>query len=829
MLEKIFKNMTVIMSLLLAVCIVITVCCIPSAKYVEDFIDIFGSKAIAENIKNMEMNMTSVVYAKNYDGEWEEYHRIHGEENRLWVSIDKMPKHLIDAFIAIEDETFYDHSGINWKRTFGAIGNMLFKFDDTEFGGSTITQQLIKNVTGDKGHNATRKIREIVRALIIDKRLTKKQVLEAYLNTIALGNGICGVQVAANYYFNKDVNELDVLESATIAAITKNPSKYNPVTGMKENKKRRNLVLEKMRENNLISVDGLLEVYDEDIELDVTQKENLDPEINDYFIDTLIQDLTEDLMEEYDYSEAMASTMIYNGGLKIYATVNVDVQEKMETVYENVDRYFYLKGKNLQGEKVHAQSGMTIMNYTGGIVGIVGGAGEKTVNRGLNRAHNIPQQPGSTMKPIGVYALAVENNLIHYSSKVIDEPIPHYTPDGKPGPKEWYGEYRGLMTVDYAVRKSANTIPVILLQKLGVKESYNFLTKKLGLKHLTKEDENLSSLALGGCVYGMTPTESAAAYAVFGNGGLYYEPTTYTKVKNVEGDTVLKYKAKGKQVISEETATIMNRLLQGVVYGSEGTGGSIAGYSGMKAYAKTGTSSESNDLWMVAGTPYYVGSVWYGFDLRQTIHSTSAAAVIWRDVMREVHRPLKYKNFTYSENVVMLGSGYYKRGLYPDNLTLYTGETSSGEGTESGTSSAVTPGSSSVTQNGAIVPPGQNVSGVASTITSSQSSQVQSNVASKNPSVTSPSSTTSVNSVASASSSSSVNSVASVSSSSSVNSVTSVDAVASTDSVASVDSVVSENLDEPSDESSELQEDFSEQQEQEESSVLSDDANIRTE
>ncbi len=679
MLEKIFKKMTVYMSLLLVVCIVITACCIPSAKKIEDFIDIFGSKAIAENIKNMEMNMTSVVYAKNYDGEWEEYHRIHGEENRLWVSIDKIPQHLIDAFIAIEDETFYDHSGINWKRTFGAIGNMLFKFDDTEFGGSTITQQLIKNVTGDKGHNATRKLREIVRALIIDKKLSKKQVLEAYLNTIALGNGICGVQVAANYYFNKDVSELDVLESAAIAAITKNPSKYNPVTGMKENKKRRNLVLEKMRENDLISVDGLLEVYDEDIELDVSQKENLDPVINDYFIDTLIQQLTEDLMEEYDCSESMASTMIYNGGLKIYATVNADVQEKMEKVYENVDRYFYLKGKNLQGERVHAQSGMTIMNYTGGIVGIVGGAGEKTVNRGLNRAYNIPQQPGSTMKPIGVYALAVEKGLIHYSSKVVDEPIPHYTPDGKPGPKEWYGEYRGTMTVDYAIRKSANTIPVILLQKLGVKDSYNFLTKKLGLKYLTKDDKNLSSLALGGCVYGMTPTESAAAYAIFGNGGLYYEPTTYTKVKNVEGDTVLKYKSKGKKVISEETATIMNRLLQGVVYGSEGTGGGIAGYSGMKAYAKTGTSSESNDLWMVAGTPYYVGSVWYGFDLRQTVNSTSAAATIWRDVMRDVHRILKYKNFTYSENVVMMGSGYYKKGSNPDNLELLVGQSSSEE------------------------------------------------------------------------------------------------------------------------------------------------------
>lgn len=737
MIEKIFKKMTVYMSLLLAVCIIITVCCIPSAKYTKEFIDIFGAKAIAENIKNMELNMTSVVYAKNYDGEWEEYHRIHGEENRLWVSIDKMPKHLIDAFIAIEDETFEKNSGINWKRTLGAIGNMLFKFDDTEFGGSTITQQLIKNVTGDKGRNATRKMREIVRALVIDKKLSKKQILEAYLNTIALGNGICGVQVAANYYFNKDVSELDLLESATIAAITKNPSKYNPVTGMEENKKRRNLVLEKMRENDLISVDELLEVYNEDIDIDVSQKESLDPEINDYFIDTLIQQVTEDLMEEYDCSESMASTMIYNGGLKIYATVNADVQQKMEKVYKNVDRYFYLKGKNLQGERVHAQSGMTIMNYDGGIVGIVGGAGEKTVNRGLNRAYNIPQQPGSTMKPIGVYALAIEKDLIHYSSKVIDEPIPHYTPDGKPGPKEWYGEYKGLMTVDYAIRKSANTIPVILLQKLGVKESYNFLTKKLGLKHLVKDDKNLSSLALGGCCYGMTPTESAAAYAIFGNGGVYHTPTTYTKIVNIDGDTVLKYKSKGKQVISPETATIMNRLLQGVVYGSEGTGGGIAGYSGMKAYAKTGTSSESNDLWMVAGTPYYVGSVWYGFDLRQTIHSTSAAATIWRDIMRDVHRPLKYKDFTYSENVVMRGSGYYKKGSNPDNLTFYQGETSSEETTESEIPPTENQTHPENSQGEGTVPPEQNENGGDVSENLPQNSENQSGASSDNSNVSS--------------------------------------------------------------------------------------------
>ncbi len=675
--EKLFKKLTVWLSLLLAVSIIFTIFCLPFSKNLKGIIDPFGANAIADNIKNMEMNMTSVVYVKNDKGNWEEYHRIHGRDNRLWVGIDKMPQNLINAFIAIEDETFYDHSGINWKRTLGAIGNMLFKFDETEFGGSTITQQLIKNVTMDNGRNAMRKFREIFRAMIIEKKLSKTQILEAYLNTIALGNGICGVQVAANYYFNKDVSELDLSECVTIAAITKNPSRYNPVTGMEANKERRKLVLKKMQEFEYITGTDLLNTYDVKINIDDTQEENFETEINNYFIDTLIEQVINDLMVEYECSEDIASSMLYNGGYKIYSTLNPQIQEKMEKVYSNVDRYFYLKGKNLQGETVHAQSGMTIMDYNGGIVGIVGGAGEKTVNRGLNRAYNIPQQPGSTMKPIGVYALAVENDLIHYTSKVVDKPIDNYYLDGKKGPKEWYGYYKGTITVDYAIRKSANTIPVILLQELGIDKSYDFLTKKLGLKYLNDIDKNLSSLALGGCHYGMTPTESAAAYAIFGNQGVYHKPTTYSRIERINGDAVLEYDTKGEQVISPATATIMNHLLQGVVYGSEGTGGSIAGFSSMKAFAKTGTSSESNDLWMVAGSPYYVGSVWYGFDLRQTVHSTSAAATIWRDVMRDVHKGLESKSFEDSEDVVKKGSGYYKKGTTPDNLTVIGGEESS--------------------------------------------------------------------------------------------------------------------------------------------------------
>lgn len=701
--EKLFKKFTVWLSLLLVFAIIVAAISIPLDKKSNKKWDLFDAASISENIKNMEMNMTSVVYVKNKKGKWEEYHRIHGEENRLWISIDKMPKNLLNAFIAIEDETFYEHKGINWRRTVGAVGNYIFEFDDTEFGGSTITQQLIKNVTLDKGKSASRKIREIFRALQVEKELNKTQILEAYLNTIALGNGICGVQVAANYYFNKDVSELDLSECATIAAITKNPSKYNPITGMDENRARRNVVLKKMLNLGFITPAQLLDTYDVEIDLDNSQKQEYEPEINNYFIDTLIEQVIEDLMNKYECTEDMASTMLYNGGFKIYSTVNPEIQETMEKVYLDIDKYFPYKGKDLKGNTVHAQSAMTIMDYSGHIVGIVGGAGEKTVNRGLNRAYNSPRQPGSTMKPLGVYALAIENDIIHYSSKVVDKPIPYYYPDGRSGPAEWYGSYKGTMTVDYAIRKSANTIPVILLQDMGVDKSYKFLTKKLGMRHLKKSDKNLASLALGGCTYGMTTTESAAAYAIFGNGGIYHKPTTYTKIERTNGEVVVEYNKKGKRAISEATATIMNQLLQGVVYGSEGTGGSIRGFDyTMRAFAKTGTSSESNDLWMVAGSPYYVGSVWYGFDKQQTVYSTSAAAVIWRDVMREIHSGLEPKEFKISEDVYRSGSGYYKVGTYPDNLTTMTGsDTSSASSTtsseETGSKKPVTSNVSSTT------------------------------------------------------------------------------------------------------------------------------------
>ncbi len=698
--ERFFKKLTVLLSALLIVTTVLLIVIIPTYVKSERKLDFFSANEIAGNIKNMEINMTTVIYVKGDNGEWEEYRRLHGSENRLWVGIDKMPEQLGNAFIAIEDETFYENKGVNWKRTLGAVANKLLKFDSTEFGGSTITQQLIKNVTNDKDRDVMRKLREIVRALLISRKLSKTEILEAYLNTISLGNGICGVQVAANYYFNKDASELTLTECAALAAITKNPSRYNPVTekGAVENRARRRTVLDKMLELEMISYEEYDAAYNTELKLDDSQKDEYEADINNYFVDALIDQVIDDLAEKYSLSTDMASTLFYNGGFKIYSTLDTDIQAQMEKVYTNVKTYFP-QTVTIEGETSHVQSAMTIMDYSGHIVGTVGGAGEKTTNRGLNRAFDSPRQPGSTMKPIGVYALAIEKDLVHYTSQVLDKPIENYTPDGKSGPREWYGYYKGTVSLNYAIRKSMNTVPVRLLQEVGITDSYDFLVNKLHCKHITETDKNLSALALGGTSYGITATESAAAYAIFGNGGVYHKPTTYYEIKQANGETVIKYDDTGEQVISADTATIMNHLLQEVVYGSEGTGGGIAGFNyKLKAYAKTGTSNDSNDLWMVAGSPYYVGSVWYGFDLSHNINNGSAAAKIWRDVMKEVHKGLDKKEFEDSADVVKKGIGYYKKDTEITNPIYYNSSsessTSSSSSSESA-SSAVPPTESS--------------------------------------------------------------------------------------------------------------------------------------
>ncbi len=606
----------------------------------------FIDSTLPMDLNNLELDFTTTIYVENANtGEYEEYKRIHGPQNRIWVDSEDMPQHLKDAFISIEDQRFMDHDGVDWKRTVYAFANTFLHYT-SRFGGSTITQQLVKNLTMDDDQNAMRKIREIMRSRRLEMEYDKPVILECYLNTVCMGGGRYGVEVASNYYFGKTTSELTIAESAVLASIVKSPEYYRPDTNFEINRERQLLVLDKMYELKKITKEEYDAAVDEEVKIVGNTQTSSNQEVYSYFVDALIDQVVADLSDKYDIDRTKASEQVYNGGYNIYCTLVPSVQEAVESVF--TDESYRLTNKKT-GEL--GQAAITIMDYEGNVVGIAGGLGAKTENRGLNRATSSPRQPGSTMKPIGAYALAIEKNLITYSSLIEDKQV--YYNNNTWTPKNWYGGYLGNITTAFALERSNNTIPVMLVNQMTPAESYKFLTEKLGVTTLNyPQDADLAPLGLGGTNGGLTTLESAAAYAVFGNGGYYYEPSFYTKVTDQYGEVVLEKTSKPKSAISEDTATIMNHLLQNVVYGSRGTGGGAGSYvPHLKIYAKTGTSQESNDLWFVGGTPYYVGSCWYGYDNNGVISQSGIALKLWGKVMSKVHSNLAAKSFTDSNFV----------------------------------------------------------------------------------------------------------------------------------------------------------------------------------
>ena len=651
-----------------------------------------------EDLDDLKLNFTTTIYVQNEKTEkWEEYQRLHGIFNRIWVSYDRnaaeelspdykgIPQNLVDAFVAVEDKRFFDHDGVDWKRTVGSFVNMFVPIYSSVQGGSTITQQLVKNLTGDASRKPSRKMREIMRARYLEGHYSKDTIIECYLNTIAMGHGTYGVEVAANYYFDKSVHELTLLECASLASITKSPSNYAPDDEPENNKTRRETVLALMLQQKKITKEEHDAALAEEFNL-VASKEALNEnEVNNYFVDALISQVTKDIAEKYGYDLTHAANNFYSGGYKIYATIDPEVQANVDKVFSNSEKYG-LKGKDGQ----LLQGAITVADYEGHVLGLAGGIGEKTVNLGLsgfNRATDAIRQPGSTMKPIAAYAPAIENGLINYSSRVNDTATNYngWTP------VNWYKGYWGNISVEYALERSVNSIPVHLVNKLGPQVSFDFLTKKLGITTLTAEDVNLSPLGMGGTNGGITTFESAAAYAVFGNGGFYYEPTLYYAVYDQKGEEILAPKNEPVVAISDDTATVMNKLLQNVVYGGNGTGKGAAGYiPNMKIYAKTGTSNNANDLWFVGGTPYYVASCWCGYDTQQAISDSAIALKMWGAVMSDVHKGLPEKEFPVSsfaadryyctstgllatENCPSKDIGWYRKNDIPTVCTEHAG------------------------------------------------------------------------------------------------------------------------------------------------------------
>ncbi len=676
------------MRVAIVVCSIALICGIVACGYVYNFaVDyIEGDKKVDLDIYKANQAQTSIIYAYDSNKELVELLRLHGAENRVWIEYDDIPQDMVDAFRDLEDKRFEEHQGVDWYGTIlGVVGSGF------ERGASTITQQLIKNVTKENGRTVSRKFYEILNALNVERFYHKKTIMEFYLNTIYLGNGCYGIKTAAEIYFGKNVEDLNTAECAVIASITKAPATFDPLTkdGLSAlldkdedgNMGRQRYCLTCMRDNESITQKEYEEALD--YELIFTNSENYkgsqvtkDEEKDEkeyteddvkvsgteedgkssYYVEYVIDQVIEDLMVEYELTYNEAWRKVFFGGLRIYTAVDLDVQKAAEKVFINRETMPEKEGTE---DDPAAQAAMTIMDYNGRVVAMVGGAGEKESFRGLNRACNSPRQPGSSIKPLSVFAPAVEDGLVTWSTMVQNYGI-------RMGSSRWPVNYGGnagspdkFVTVQYALQQSLNTVPAQIVRRLGISPCFDFLSDDLHFKHLVTDendpdyDGNYSSICVGGMSQGVTTLEMAAAYAIFGNNGYYYKPYSYYKVTNNDGTEVL-LKAgddEGDQVISERTAGVMRELLETV--STRGTGSGY-GVSGFTNFSKTGTTTDEHDRWYVGGTPYYVAACWYGYDIPEPISTRygNPAGKLYSKVMNAAHKDLDSLSFPTASGVV---------------------------------------------------------------------------------------------------------------------------------------------------------------------------------
>lgn len=586
-----------------------------------------------------------------YDKDGNEYTTVNSGENRTYASLSEVSPYLPEAFIAIEDERFESHKGIDIKRTAGATFKFIlskFGIGKASYGGSTITQQVIKKVTEDDDREWTRKVREIVRAIQLEQWLSKEQIIELYMNLIYLGEGSYGVEMAAHTYFDKTANDLTIAECALIAGLAQAPEGFNPYKYPEKAKTKQLLVLNKMYECGYISLEQLTEAKEQEL---VYKKGTIElASNNSYFIDAVIEEVISDLQAEKGVTRAMAQKMVYNNGLKIYTTLDPKVQKALETVYED-EQYF----KNSKGEyDPDLQSAMVIIDYKkGNVSGLVGGAGDKTTRRGLNRATQITRAPGSNIKPLAVYGAGLEKGVLTAATVFDDVPLSKKVGNKVWSPANYDNRYRGLSNIRKAITISMNVMAVKSLDKVGVDYSFDFL-KKLGITTLTSNDRYPAALSLGGLTKGVSPLELAGAYGTIANGGIYIEPKLYTKVVDRYGETLLAKKSIIRDVMSKENAYILTSMMQDVVTGSEGTA-RVTKINNIDTAGKTGTTNDTKDRWYSAFTPYYVGSVWVGYDKQKTIStSVNPSAKLWKAVMEKVHEGLPAATFTKPSGVVQV-------------------------------------------------------------------------------------------------------------------------------------------------------------------------------
>lgn len=626
---KVLKVILKALLTVLSVCIV-TGCIVGVSVLI--YIGSLSGEKVDYNLRDIKLKLTSFVYVEEGEGNWVEYERLHSSENRVLVEYDQIPKYMKDAMIAIEDKRFLEHNGVDWRRTMGAVLN-LFSGEDN-YGGSTITQQLIKNLTNEKEVSLTRKIKEIFRAINFEKEYSKDEILEAYLNVVNFGSGCNGVQAAANLYFGKDISECSLAECASIAGITQNPAAYTPLIYPEKNKKRQQTVLGAMFEQEKISqreYDRAMEESEHMVFVGYTGdnqiKDNIP--IHDWYTDDVLNEVLDDLMEVNNLGEDAARSMLYSGGFKIYSAVDRNAQRIAEQAVAEM----------MPVNDPALDVGYIMMDYNGRVLASMGGRQERTGNWLFSNSTMAKRQPGSTFKPIAVYAPAIEYGLINYSSSVEDQPI-KIDINADNVPDEWPVNYTGVyqkhpVTVQWALMVSANAPAArIGYYMVGVQNSFDFLTQKLGFTSLSeKNDVTPSAMILGGMSRGVTVREMAASYQMFGNGGKYYEPYSYYYVLDYNDNLIFDNRDKAPvQAISSKTATIMNRLLKQVASNPEGTGYYVNIY-GWDMIAKTGTTSDYNDAYFIGATPYAIGACWVGYANPRRVTQTGACGRVWRKAM----------------------------------------------------------------------------------------------------------------------------------------------------------------------------------------------------
>ena len=642
-------------------------------------------------LDEFETKVSTELYSQDPDtGEWVMYQTLYlNSENRIWTDLEDIPKYLQKAAIAIEDKRFEKHHGVDWKGTTRAIVYTLF--GKNVQGGSTITQQLVKNVTGDNEVTVKRKITEIYRALELEKRYEKDEILEAYLNEVFFGQSCYGVVTASRMYFNKDVSDLTLAECASLMGITNNPSMYDPTLSSwtRENNRERQLtILGAMLEQGKISQEEYDEAKAEDIvfsngftisgkyvgsdgtatepEPDETTTDDTESPADEeeptikgrysWFTEAMIGDVADALVEKYGITDKVrdngttytayeqAWDMVHGKGYKIYTTQNPKYQKIAEDVCYNLDNIPYTSSyTNSAGEQVEdqLQIALTIVDPTNGyVVAMIGGAGEKQADRVWNWAVNA-RQCGSAIKPLSTYAPALDDGTINGASVIDDYPM---LLNGDVWPRNANWRYQGLTALHKALAQSLNTCAVRTNLAYGVDRSYEFLVNKLGFENLTYTDsQQVGNMALGGFEKGVTTEEMAAAFAAFVNEGVYTKPRTFVRVEDANGNVILENEAQSTVAMKNTTAAIINHLLQEAAL--NGTGYE-AQFSGMHIAGKTGSTNSNKDRYFVGYTPYYSCAVWAGYEHNQRIvASGNPCSAIFRKVMSAIHEELPDKDF----------------------------------------------------------------------------------------------------------------------------------------------------------------------------------------